>query len=143
MKKFVIKVVSILLLAVCSSTNCDQIFQRNITAEKQANKPFCSQPSFAISLLNQLLTLNGPTESIVYSPHSVYWTLLIAYFGAGGETEKELKNKLCLDWAKNKSDVENVYKRKRDGFNRFEQRSIEFTSVEKVYISTKWANEIR
>lgn len=135
MKKFVIKVVSILLV-VSLLENCNQIFPPNVTAEKRAETPFCSQPSFAISLLNQLQRWNGPKENIVYSPHSVYWTLIIAYFGAGGETEKELKRALCLDWAINKSDIENVYKLKRQRSNRFQQRSIEFTSVEKVYVST-------
>lgn len=41
-------------------------------AEKHADKPFCSQPSFAISLLNQLPKLNEAMESFIFPPHNVY-----------------------------------------------------------------------
>lgn len=108
--------------------------QPNGIADQRAAKPCCSQLKFAITLLN-LLQKDKPNESIFYSPHSVYTTLLMAYFGSGGETEEELRQLLLLDGAESsKADVENAYILKNEQSNRFQNQSIEFISVEKLYI---------
>lgn len=43
----------------------------------------------------------------IYSFHHIvkYRTLLLAYFGAAGETENAFKYALGLDWAKSKVDI--------------------------------------
>lgn len=106
----------------------------NKKAENRVSKPHYPQLKLAISLLHQLQR-DKPKENIFYSPHSVYSTLLLAYFGAAGETEQELKHLLGLDWAKNKADVQNAYKTKKERSNRFQNQSIEFTSVDKLFVS--------
>lgn len=106
-----------------------------VTAEKRTDKPYYSQLKFAISLLDSLQK-NEPNKNIFYSPHSVYHALLLAYSGAAGETEKELKHILGLDWAETKADVEYLYKLERNvRANRFQNPSIEFNSVDKLYVS--------
>lgn len=69
---------------------------------------------FAISLL-EALQKEEAKENILFSPHSVYRTLLLAYFGAAGETETAFKNTLGLDWFKSKADVENLYQLEKKG----------------------------
>lgn len=91
------------------------------------------QPINQLNLL-ALLQKNKANENIFYSPHSVYKTLLMAYFGAGGETEIELKQ-LLLSTETSKSDAKYAYKLKKEQqFNRFQNQSIEFTSVEELYV---------
>lgn len=110
-------------------------YYRNIPAKNRVDKPYYPRLKFSISLLNQLQKDN-PNENIFYSPHSVYSTLLLAYLGAAGETEKELKKLLGLDLIESKAYVENVYKLKKEQSNRFQnQFIIEFISVDKFYVS--------
>lgn len=100
--------------------------------EERAAKPNYSHLKFAITLLN-LLQKDKPNESIFYLPHSVYTTLLMAYFGAGGETEKELRQILLLDEAEsNKADVEYALKLRNERSNQLQNQSIELVSVEKL-----------
>lgn len=60
----------------------------------------------------------------------------MAYFGAGGDTEIELKQ-LLLSAETSKTDAEYAYTMKKEQkFNRFQNQSIEFISVQKIYILT-------
>lgn len=139
MKKSVIIVLAVVLpvlLAHLFAYYKTKQQQPNIIVDKPAAKPYYPELKFAISLLNHLQK-NEPHQSIFYSPHSVYTTLLMAYFGAGGETERELKQLLLLSAETSKADAEYGYKwKKEQQFNRFENQSIEFTSVEKLYVRT-------
>lgn len=136
-------VISVIVLATVSEVFLPHLFayneteqqQLNVTADKPTAKPYYPELKFAISLL-ALLQKNEPNENIFYSPHSVYKTLLMAYFGAGGETEIELKQ-LLLSTETSKADAKYAYKLKKEQqFNRFQNQSIEFTSVEKLYVLT-------
>lgn len=135
-------VISVIVLAVVLPVLLAHLFayyktkqqQSNIVVDKPAAESYYPELKFAISLLN-LLQKNEPNESIFYSPHSVYTTLLMAYFGAGGETEKELIQILLLDEAEsNKADVEYALKLRNERSNQLQNQSIELVSVEKLYI---------
>lgn len=137
-------VISVIVLAVVLPVLLAHLFayyktkqqQSNIVVDKPAAESNYPELKFAISLLN-LLQKNEPNESIFYSPHSVYTTLLMAYFGAGGETEIELKKLLLLSADTSKADTEYAYTwKKEQQFNRFQNQSIEYTSVEKFYVQT-------
>lgn len=144
MRKAVITVLALVstVLIICSfayyktiNIAIAQKQQHNIIAEQRVYKSYYSQLKFSISLLNQL-NKDEPRKNIFFSPHSVYSTLLFAYFGVAGETEKELKQILELDWAESKADVQNVYKLKKEKQDRFQNQSIiEFTSINKLYVS--------
>ncbi|XP_031638863.1 serine protease inhibitor 88Ea-like isoform X2 [Contarinia nasturtii] len=136
-------VISVIVLAAVSKLLLPHLFayyetkqqQLNVTADKPTAKSYYPELKFAISLL-ALLQKNEPNESIFYSPHSVYTTLLMAYFGAGGETEIELKQ-LLLSTETSKADAEYAYQLKKEQqLNRFQNQSVEFTSVEKLYVRT-------
>lgn len=130
MKKSVTTVLALFSIVLIS------YFQPNIAAEKHVENPYYAQHKLAISLLNQLQKQH-PKESIFYSPHSVYQTLLMAYFAAGGETESELKKVLGFKSTESKADIENLYKLKTAQTHRFENESIEFTSANRIYVSTE------
>lgn len=114
-------------------------FYRNIPyekSEKRVHKPHYPRLEFAIALLNQLQK-DEPNENIFYSPHSVYSTLLLAYLGSAGETEKELKKLLRLEFTEKKANVESAYELKKQQYHRFQSQSIiEFYSVDKFYVSS-------
>lgn len=138
-----VSVISVIVLATVSKVLLPHLFayyetghqQLNVTADKPTAKPYYPELKFAISLL-VLLQKNESNGNIFYSPHSVYKTLLMAYFGAGGETEIELKQ-LLLSTETSKADAKYAFKLKKEQqFNRFQNQSIEFTSVEKLYVLT-------
>lgn len=99
-----------MLISVLAVVSTLSVLWIVLLAEGWATKPYYPKLEFAISLLN-FLQKEKPNENIFYSPKSVYRVLLLTYFGAGGKTEKELKNVLGLmKWTKNKTDSENAYK---------------------------------
>lgn len=112
-----------------------QCLTRNDTARLSADKLYYGQRKFSVSLLDALQKAR-PNESLFFSPHSTYRALLLAYFGAKGETEKSLKNTLQLDWANSKADVSHAYElEKQARANRGENQDVEFKSVDKLYFS--------
>lgn len=91
-----------------------------------------------IFTLNMLKALNNssPGENIFFSPYSTFHALLLAYFGAKGNTETELKNVLNLNWANNKVDVMQAYRfeeslRSRRAVN----SSVVFRTADKIFLS--------
>lgn len=136
MRKSVILLVALTCLAVIFIALFlwpKQQSQPNPTAEKRADKPYYPQLRFAISLLN-LLQKETPHKNVFYSPHSVYQALLITYFGAAGETEKQLKTVLGLDSSVRKADVERAYNtEKNERAKRFEDQPVEYNSANKLY----------
>lgn len=114
-----------------------QCLTRNDSAILSADKLYYGQRKFSVNLLNALQKARQ-NESIFFSPHSTYRGLLLAYFGAQGETEKSLKNTLQLDWAKSKADVRYAYELERRARNKRSRRqTVEFNSVDKIYFSTQ------
>lgn len=132
MKKFV--VFSLVTLALFSFVYYYLTSAPYITDDKPPEKPYYPRLTFAISILKQLQNYE-PNKSILYSPHSLYEALLMTYFTSSGETEKELKNLLGLKWITNKSDVEYAFKSKNGQFKRFENDVIEFSSINKLYVT--------
>lgn len=112
-----------------------QCLTRNDTARLSADKLYYGQRKFSVKLLDTLQKAR-PNESLFFSPHSTYRALLLAYFGAKGETEKSLKSTLQLDWANSKADVSHAYElEKMARANRVQHQSVEFKSVDKLYFS--------
>lgn len=98
---------------------------------KEIDDKLYYEEKISVSLLHALQKAR-PNENLFFSPHSIYQALLLAYFGAKGETEKSLKKILQLDWAKSKADVSHVYELKEIlQANRREYQTIEFNSVNK------------
>lgn len=112
---------------------CSQCLTRNDTTRLSADKLYYGQRKFSVALLDSLQKAT-PNESLIFSPHSTYRALLLAYFGANGDTEKSLAEVLQLDWAKSKADVEHAYVLERKArANRAQHQSVEFNSVDKLY----------
>lgn len=96
------------------------------------------QREFFISLLNGLQKAGKSKGNVLFSPHSIYHALLLAYVGSAGETEQSLKRSLNLEWADSKADVIQAYKQIKALRNeRSEGDGVEFNSVDKFYITNK------
>lgn len=105
------------------------------TIKSTADKLYLGQRNFSVSLLDALQAAT-PSESLFFSPHSTYHALLMAYFGAQGNTEAALKKTLQLDWAVNKAEVSKAYHLEHTQRKiRAENQSVEFHSVDKIYVS--------
>lgn len=57
---------------------------------------YTGQQDFSLALLNAINKLS-PDDNLFFSPYSTYHALLIAFFLAGNQTEKFLRNTLRLD----------------------------------------------
>lgn len=91
------------------------------------------QQEFTLALLEAIQKAT-PNENVFFSPYSTFHALLLAYFGANGNTEKELVQALRLGWAKNKKHVQSGYKlEKQMRFSRSKNSSVEFASADKIY----------
>lgn len=130
------------LIGVCfTSLISAQCLSDDDNVKTIADKLFLGQRKFTVSLLDALQTAT-PNESLFFSPHSTYHALLLAYFGAKGETEESLKNVLQLDWATNKAEVSQAYHLEHNERKlRSTNQSIVFHSVDKVFVSKE--TEIR
>lgn len=105
------------------------------TIKSTADKLYLGQRNFSVSLLDALQAAT-PSESLFFSPHSTYHALLMAYFGAQGETEAALKKTLQLDWATNKAEVSKAYHLEHTARKiRAENQSVEFHSIDKIYVA--------
>lgn len=107
-----------------------------ITSDKPPEKPYYPRLTFALTILKELQK-DEPDKSVFYSPHSLYEALLLSYLTASGETEKQLKNLLGLNWIGNKSDVELLLNSENEHINRFHNGTIEFSSINKLYVTAK------
>lgn len=114
-----------------------QCLTRNDADRLSADKLYYGQRKFTVALLDSLQKA-APDDSLIFSPHSTYRALLLAYFGAKGQTEKSLSEVLQLDWAKSKADVEHAYVLERQArANRAEHQTVEFKSVDKLFFDKK------
>lgn len=95
---------------------------------------YSGQPQFAVSLLNTLQKAT-PEKNHFFSPHSTYHALLLAYFGAEGQTLETLERALFLKYGK-LSAIENYkeFKKLREDWCTFDRR-IEFSTIDKVYVT--------
>lgn len=112
-----------------------QCFDTLDTVKSPTDLLYFGQRNFTVSLLQSLQEAT-PNESLFFSPHSTYHALLLAYFGAKGQTEESLKELLKLDWATSKADVSEAYHLERKlRIKRAENRSVEFHSVDKIFVA--------
>lgn len=127
--------VIIALAAIIPSLVWCQCFTQDNSIKITADKLYDGQRKFSVILLDALQKARQ-NESLFFSPHSTYRALLLTYFGASGKTEQSLKKLLQLEQSKSKADIWYAYEfEKRARQNRVRRQSIEFTSVDKLYVS--------
>lgn len=82
------------------------------------------------------LKSSSPNENIFFSPYSTFHALLLAYFGAKGNTERELRNVLNLNWTNSKFDVMQAYRLEETLRNRrATNSSVVFRTADKIFVS--------
>ncbi|XP_023297743.2 serine protease inhibitor 88Ea [Lucilia cuprina] len=112
----------------CFSANDVGAMPKNIRSEL-----YRGQQEFTLAMLEAIQKAT-PNENVFFSPYSTFHALLLAYFGANGNTEKELVQALRLQWAKNKKHINNAYRlEKQTRFTRAKNSSVEFASADKIY----------
>lgn len=127
--------VTVALVALVPTLVWSQCFTQNNSIKITADKLYDGQRKFSVTLLDALHRAR-PNESLFFSPHSTYRALLLTYFGASGRTEQSLRKLLKLGQSKSKADIWYAYAfEKRARQNRVKRQSIEFTSVDKLYVS--------
>ncbi|KAM7360530.1 serpin 88Ea [Cochliomyia hominivorax] len=91
------------------------------------------QQAFTLDMLEAIQKAT-PNENVFFSPYSTFHALLLAYFGANGNTEKELAKTLRLEWAKNKKHISNAYRlEKQTRYSRSKNSTVDFASADKIY----------
>lgn len=108
------------------------------------SKLYFGEQSFTLNMLKALKN-SSPNENIFFSPYSTFHALLLAYFGAKGNTETELKNVLNLNWATSKFDVMQAYRlEERLRNRRAANASVIFRTADKIFVSKeigfKWVS---
>ncbi|CAG5018206.1 unnamed protein product [Parnassius apollo] len=92
------------------------------------------QLDFTLHLFNEINKL-VPNDNIFFSPYSVYHSLLLAYFAAGGQTEKALKGSLKIADKLDKINLITAYKvDKRSRAVNNNSDSYEFTSANRMFV---------
>ncbi|EDW14209.1 serine protease inhibitor 88Ea [Drosophila mojavensis] len=95
------------------------------------------QQEFSVAMLDAIRKAT-PNENVFFSPYSTYHALLLAYFGATGESEKELANVLRLNWAPNKEAVRSAYRtEKKLREVRTKEMPLEFASADRLYFDQR------
>lgn len=121
----------ILLTITLAITSGMDVLQRR----DDAFRLYRGQGRFAVSMMTSLRKIH-PGKNLFFSPHSVYRTLIRAYIGTGGEIKDSLKEILFLDWVRHENDIDDAYKAEKIArATRFEGTRIQFTSVDKFYIT--------
>lgn len=93
------------------------------------------EQSFTLNML-RAINQTAPHGNVFYSPYSTYHALLLAYFGAAGRTEQELRDVLQLNWATSKNEVFQAYRLEKQLRRlRADNAAITFRSVDKVYVT--------
>lgn len=119
--------------AQCLTDNDNTLFLNPLARQNL----YQGQQAFTIDLLKEINETSSD-KNIFFSPYSTYHALLLAYFGAKGETEKELRNVLRLNWAYDKFDVKQGYtleksKQKKSYDN--PDAPVVFRSADKIFIA--------
>lgn len=130
----------IFALVVCTSQINGQCLSKNDGVQPspiaKANL-YKGEMEFTINTLH-LLNRASPNQNIFFSPYSIFHALLLAYFGANGRTEENLRNALKLEWAENKVYVMHAYRNEKA--NRIQKESdsnntIVFQSADRIYFN--------
>lgn len=127
-----------LLLTITTGLTSGQCLTENdgTAIDKNAlQNLYTGQQAFTLSLLRAINT-TASQENIFFSPYSTYHALLLAYFGAGGNTEMELRNVLNLQWANSKVDVQAAYRHEaQQRIRRARNSSITFRTADRIFLS--------
>ncbi|KAH8359163.1 hypothetical protein KR093_004876, partial [Drosophila rubida] len=95
------------------------------------------QQEFSVAMLDAIRKAT-PNENVFFSPYSTYHALLLAYFGATGQTERELATALRLGWAPSKETVRSAYRlEKQDRALRAKDMPLEFSSADRLYFDER------
>lgn len=95
------------------------------------------QQEFSVVMLDAIRKAT-PTDNVFFSPYSTYHALLLAYFGATGQTEKELSSVLRLGWASSKETVRSAYRlEKSDRSVRAKNMPLKFSSADRMYFDER------
>lgn len=106
----------------------------HVITNKAKNNLYLGEQAFTLSLLRAINT--SSIENAFFSPYSTYQTLLLAYFGSNGNTQKELEEALNLGWAKNKFEVMSGFRLEETlRMQRAKNSSVTFRSTNKIYVS--------
>lgn len=106
------------------------------TTQITADKLYYGQGKFCVSLFHAIAELR-PNETVFFAPDSIYRALLLNYFIAANNRRDQLKKILHLDWLNNE-DISRVYELKKLArANCGENQTVEFESVEKLYLSER------
>lgn len=95
------------------------------------------QQAFTLDLLKEINETSNESN-IFFSPYSTYHALLLAYFGAKGNTERELRDVLRLNWAYNKFEVHTGYtleKSERAKSYTDPSAPVVFRSADKIFVA--------
>uniref|UniRef100_A0A0A1XL05 Serpin B9 n=1 Tax=Zeugodacus cucurbitae TaxID=28588 RepID=A0A0A1XL05_ZEUCU len=125
--------VSCLLYGVFAQQTC-QIGQHLVDTPRTIRSDlYRGQQNFTLALL-QAINKATPNENVFFSPYSTYHALLLAYFGARGQTEAELTKALSLEWAKDKNHVLKGYNLERGTrMSRSKNSPLQFASADRIY----------
>lgn len=95
-----IRILGLVLFAVTAVNS--QCFYKDDSAKKLNPEArtllYRGQLEFTLNLFN-VINKAVPDDNIFFSPFSVYHSLLLAYFAAGGQTEQALKKSLEIELA--------------------------------------------
>lgn len=93
------------------------------------------QNHFTLSML-KTITKGNSEKNQIFSPHSTYRSLLLAYFGAEGSVQKTLEESMYMFWAEDKNAVVDAYKAESEAkIERFMDHGVQFNSVDRLYVS--------
>lgn len=130
------KAIIIAVLAVSLPLFWLPYYTKMDTTQITADKLYHGQGKFCVSLFHAIGKLR-PNETVFFAPDSIYRALTLNYFIAAYEERDQLKKILQLDWIKNK-DASRVYEFKKLARANFgENQTVEFKSVEKLYVSKR------
>ncbi|XP_068628383.1 serine protease inhibitor 88Ea-like [Battus philenor] len=128
----------VLIFLISTTLVSSQCFYKDDSSKKLDSQSrellYKGQLEFTLHLFNEINKL-VPDDNIFFSPFSVYHSLLLAYFAAGGQTEQSLKHSLKIADKLDKINLMTAYKvDKRSRVMNNNSDSYEFTSANKMFV---------
>ncbi|EDV92828.1 serine protease inhibitor 88Ea [Drosophila grimshawi] len=133
--KVCLSLVLSLLPALLSAEFCG--IQSNPSMVNMRFQLYSGEQEFSVAMLDAIRKAT-PTENVFFSPYSTYHVLMLAYFGATGETEQELTRALRLSWASSKEEVRSAYRMEKQlRGTRAKNMPLEFSSADRLYFDNR------
>ncbi|XP_044006548.1 serine protease inhibitor 88Ea-like isoform X2 [Aphidius gifuensis] len=140
-----IKMLSVLLfISILSTINCQCLTSNDSPTTGDENSKALltmAELNFALDSLDKVALIEA-RDNVFYSPHSIHEALVLAYFGARGETEKNLKKALKIPEELSKIDIQRSYaldksiKQFAKSLQNSSETNYEFTTANRLYISS-------